>query len=467
MDLISQCATMAARSGMRAEPYAGTDARRLAVDGNRARRAARAARARGRRRRRGSGRPRPRRRRSRRSPRASRRCAACGSSPDLCRQRVSPAQARREGLEDLDRSYPESRRKADEEVLKLLGLIEPDVDLRSLSGSIFGEGVAGYYDPRSKRLRIVRGTTPGRAERDGARARAHARARGPALRAALDGGRERRRRAGPARARRGLGDARHAAVPAAPHRRRAGARAALLGSAFSDRPRPAEVPPGPADLPVPERDAVRPGAAGSRAAGRGRCVDLADRVRVPDSTEQILHPEKWVEVEGPLPRARWTSSSARAGAGRRAAPGASGRRASCSIGGDAAAGWGGDRYELWQRGTCAAPPCRGEDVLVMRWRWDTRRGRARVRGRAARGPGREWRRCRGAAPAATPSRSCWRPSAALARRAQRLAPADGRRPLRRRAVDDVVEALVDLGEHPRLLRLGQAPVLDGLVELAR
>ena len=75
-------------------------------------------------------------------------------------QTVSPAQARREGLEDLDRSYPEARRKADEEVLKLLGLIDPGVDLRSISASVFGEGVAGYYDPRSKRLRIVSGTTP-------------------------------------------------------------------------------------------------------------------------------------------------------------------------------------------------------------------------------------------------------------------------------------------------------------------
>jgi hypothetical protein len=40
---------------------------------------------------------------------------------------------------------------------------------------------------------------------------------------------------------------------------------------------------------------------------------------------------------------------------------------------EAAAGWGGDRYELWQpRGLedCAAP-CRVADVLVMRWVWDT------------------------------------------------------------------------------------------------
>ena len=70
---------------------------------------------------------------------------------------VSPAQAQRDGLEDLDRSYPASRRHADEEVLKLLGLLEPGVDLRKVSATVFGQGVAGYYDPRTKRLRVVTG----------------------------------------------------------------------------------------------------------------------------------------------------------------------------------------------------------------------------------------------------------------------------------------------------------------------
>src|SRR5215213_3629967 len=57
-------------------------------------------------------------------------------------QTVSPAQAKRDGLEDLDRNYPAARRHADEEVLKLLGLLKPDVDLRKVSGTIFGQGVA-------------------------------------------------------------------------------------------------------------------------------------------------------------------------------------------------------------------------------------------------------------------------------------------------------------------------------------
>ena len=78
-------------------------------------------------------------------------------------------------------------------------------------------------------------------------------------------------------------------------------------------------------------------------------VDLADRVRVPDSTEQILHPEKWVAVETPV-RVRLR---VRLGAGwRRATAGTWGEWQTRELlGGDdaAAAGWGGDRYELWQR----------------------------------------------------------------------------------------------------------------------
>src|SRR3954465_10689264 len=74
-------------------------------------------------------------------------------------QTVSPAQARRKGLPDLDRSYPRERRLADEEVLKLLGLLDPKVDLRATSSSIFGEQVAGYYDPPSPPPRGVSGAS--------------------------------------------------------------------------------------------------------------------------------------------------------------------------------------------------------------------------------------------------------------------------------------------------------------------
>jgi hypothetical protein len=44
---------------------------------------------------------------------------------------------------------------------------------------------------------------------------------------------------------------------------------------------------------------------------------------------------------------------------------------------DAAAGWGGDRYELWRArpfaGERCPAPCDEASVLLMRWRWDSAR----------------------------------------------------------------------------------------------
>ena len=74
---------------------------------------------------------------------------------------VTSEQARREGLESIDRDYPAERRRDDETVYEMLGLIEPGADLRELSGDLFGEGVAGYYDPRDGRLRVVEGAGTG------------------------------------------------------------------------------------------------------------------------------------------------------------------------------------------------------------------------------------------------------------------------------------------------------------------
>ena len=74
---------------------------------------------------------------------------------------VTAEQARSEGLESLDRDYPADRLRDDETVYDLLGLIEPGADLRELTGNLFGEGVAGYYDPRDGRLRVVEGSGTG------------------------------------------------------------------------------------------------------------------------------------------------------------------------------------------------------------------------------------------------------------------------------------------------------------------
>jgi hypothetical protein len=74
---------------------------------------------------------------------------------------VTAAQARQEGLHDFDKQYPAARRRADETVYKLLGLIPPRDDLRALTGSLFEQGVLGYYDPRT--APAGRRRAPGRA----------------------------------------------------------------------------------------------------------------------------------------------------------------------------------------------------------------------------------------------------------------------------------------------------------------
>jgi hypothetical protein len=295
---------------------------------------------------------------------------------------VTPAQARREGLADLDRSYPEQRRRADEQVLKLLGLLDASVDLRDVSASVFSEGVLGYYDPRSKRLRVVQGTaTTGRvlAEMVLAHELTHAledqrfsldlEGEGTSDDAAL--------------ARLALVEGTASELMYAYANRHFTPEETLggvLGSAFA----PSGSLPGflQAQLVFPYTGGQRFVAAlRDRAGGRWTLVDLAERARVPASTEQVLHPEKWIAVEPPLEVG--VDAGAVLGDGwRRAARGVLGefqtRELLADAGGggsaDAAAGWGGDTYELWRRsgaGAGCAAPCRARAALVARWRWDT------------------------------------------------------------------------------------------------
>jgi hypothetical protein len=274
---------------------------------------------------------------------------------------VTSEQARREGLESLDRDYPADRRRADETVYKLLGLIEPDADLRELSGNLFGEGVAGYYDPRDGRLRVVEGagtgtrvleemilahelthaledqrfgleTTPANDDRTLARSALYE-GSATALMYAY------------------VGD----------HFTTEETLGGLFSSAFQDT---GDLPP------FIQAQVLFPYAGGEAFVrellqrGGWGLVDTAFEVRTPSSTEQVLHPEAYFEADEPEP--------VRVGADlpgwRRALAGTWGELQTRELLGgasEAAAGWGGDRYELWQRGD--------ESALVMRWRWDTPR----------------------------------------------------------------------------------------------
>jgi hypothetical protein len=294
---------------------------------------------------------------------------------------VTPAQARREGLQDLDRSYPEARRRADEQVLKLLGLIAPSVDLRDASASVFSEGVAGYYDPRTKRMRTVRGAATGTrvlAEMVLAHELTHAlEDQRFGLGLEDQGGSD-----DTALARLALVEGSASELMYAYAQRHFTAEETLggvLGSAFA----PTGSLPGflQAQLLFPYTGGQEFVAAlRERAGGRWTLVDLAERIRPPASTEQVMHPDKWVRVEPPM-RVRVRAGAALGPGWKRASGGVLGefqtRELLAEAGGggsaEAAAGWGGDRYELWRREpspACAAP-CRRSAALVARWRWDT------------------------------------------------------------------------------------------------
>lgn len=70
---------------------------------------------------------------------------------------LSPAEVREFGMEETEKETSRAETQADEEVLKLLGLIDPSVSLDAVFSSIYGEQVAGLYDPRSERLVLVEG----------------------------------------------------------------------------------------------------------------------------------------------------------------------------------------------------------------------------------------------------------------------------------------------------------------------
>lgn len=111
-----------------------------------------------------------------------------------------------------------------------------------------------------------------------------------------------------------------------------------------------------------------------------KLVDHAYRSRPPASSEQVLHPEKYLRNEEPRPAPRAASP----GPGWRAVDRETmGEFATAEVlregvgtptARSAAAGWGGDRYVLWRRagaGPGAGP--HADHALSLAWRWDTKR----------------------------------------------------------------------------------------------
>jgi hypothetical protein len=251
------------------------------------------------------------------------------------------------------------------------------VDLRDVSASVFAEGVAGYYDPRTKRMRTVRGAGTGTrvlAEMVLAHELTHAL---EDQRFKLDLESSSSDDAGLANL--ALVEGSATAVMFTYGERYFTSEQSLGGVLSSLGQDTGDLPP------FIEAQLIFPYVQGQEfikrlyAAGGWGVVNAAYRFRPPASTEQIMHPDKYLAVELPDK----VRLHANPGAGwRRVVGGTWGEWATGQlVGNQAATGWGGDRYELWQRGSddCAAP-CRDRDALVMRWRWDDRASARRFEG---------------------------------------------------------------------------------------
>ncbi|MBS1870921.1 MAG: hypothetical protein JSS99_14805 [Actinobacteria bacterium] len=284
---------------------------------------------------------------------------------------VSVAQARREGLADFDRGQPATQRRVGEELLKLLGLLPPGSDLRGIEGSVYGEQVAGYYDPRRKRLALVRGA--GVDDVTLAHELTHALEDQYADLEKLGAG--------------GGDDASTAQ------------QALVEGSATYVMDRyaarwPSRAPLGDAlagmtqvtgATPLPQyvaRTLVFPyfqGEAFVRAllsAGGGgwTLVNVAERARPPRTTAEILQPSRWLRAQQPVrvalrsagaPWRRLTASTLGEEDLAALLTPSTGAGAARALTG----GWRGGRYALWRRGPLPAAgcpaPCRARDVLVL------------------------------------------------------------------------------------------------------
>jgi hypothetical protein len=287
---------------------------------------------------------------------------------------ATPAQARADGLADFDRSYPAGRRHADEEMLGLLGLVPPGTSLRTVAASLYSEGVAGYYDPRTKKLRTVSGAATGtRVLEETVLAHELTHALEDQRFGLLDEADRLDADSDRSLAQLALVEGSATTVMQLYMARYFSAEEALAGtlaSAFADT---GDMPPFlEAQTVFPYIDGMRfVQSLRERGGGSWALVDTAERFRPPASTEQVLHPDRYIDVDQPRP------VRLRVGPGpgwKRAAAGTWGelqtREMLAAAGGggeaEAAAGWGGDRWELWRSAA-------GGDLLVMRWRWDTPR----------------------------------------------------------------------------------------------
>ena len=282
---------------------------------------------------------------------------------------ISAEQARAEGLAALDEEYPPKRRAADEQVLRLLGLLPDGSDLRELAGTVFAEEIAGFYDDRTEEMTLVAGA--GGDEITLAHELTHAledQHFDIAPGSGLDD--ERTARVALVEGTATVAMADYVArflTPGGVRRRDLLDQLELVELLESSSGLP----------PYMQRSLLFPYTGGARfvaAIGTWGPANHALSGEGPVSTEQILHPEKYRDRERPLP----VPAAPPPGPGwKRTTHGTIGEfdtgeliRTSDSAprAAHAAAGWGGGRYDLWVRGD--------RNLLALAWRWDTPRDAA-------------------------------------------------------------------------------------------
>jgi hypothetical protein len=297
---------------------------------------------------------------------------------------LSPARAQRVFRTRSKAEYSDARRRIDEEVIKLLGLLEPSVDLGKVLAAVANEEVLGFYDDRSKELVVIRKATDSKGllelvlahELVHALEDQHFDFRGEAS----------------------FTDDQSSAASALIE----GTATALMTDYAGRYLKPADllgvlgsVSGTETKLPTfIERSLLFPYIEGEkfvttfRDAGSWRAIDKVYELRQPSSTEQIMHPEKYAIDERPA-RVRVDRVTRRLGSGwaRLDSTGVGEfdlrllfRQVGRVKGTAASAGWGGGRIELWRRRTSGAPkcpaPCVDRDVAVLQLAWDTSADRA-------------------------------------------------------------------------------------------
>jgi hypothetical protein len=295
---------------------------------------------------------------------------------------VSAAEARRAGLAELDRQVPRRRQDVEERLLKLLGLLEPDAQLREVLGTALAGEVGGYYIPRTDTLALVRGSGLGAF---GDVALAHE------LTHALE---DQHFGIDPSRARGVLDD--RSVAESALHE--GTATIAMVEYLALTQGGGVELPPSvrrevldqleglalPASSGLPRyvREAlVFPYSAGAtfvdgiESEGGWAAVDRVFESDRPVSSEQVMHPEKYAAGERPLAVRLGAYRSALPAGARAVARGDLGEFDTAQFLRDvngrrraerAAVGWGGSKFVLWR-----LPD--GDDVIAMGWAWDSPR----------------------------------------------------------------------------------------------